>query len=51
MVRDNELITDSETIDPAHNVQTTSKVVVAIKLIGVGVARNITVNIGYAIAL
>ena len=51
MVRDSELSAYSVTIDPAQDVQTTSKVVVAIKLIGVGVARNITVNIGYAIAL
>ncbi|RYD57016.1 MAG: DUF2586 family protein [Sphingobacteriales bacterium] len=51
MVRDGEVSAYAVTIDPAQNVQTTSKVVIAIKLVGVGVARNITVNIGYTISL
>ena len=51
MVRDAELSAYAITINPAQDVQTTSKVVVAISLVGVGVARNITVNIGYVIAL
>lgn len=51
MVRAEELSAYSITIDPAQNVQTTSTVEVAIQLVGVGVARNITVNIGYVIAI
>jgi hypothetical protein len=51
MVRDEELSAYSITIDPAQNVTSTSKVVVSISLVGVGVARNIEVNIGYVIAL
>jgi hypothetical protein len=51
MVRDGEISAYAITIDPAQNVLSTSKLVIAIKLVGVGVARNITVNIGYTIAL
>jgi hypothetical protein len=51
MVRDGEISAYVVTIDPAQNVLSTSKLVIAIKLVGVGVARNITVNIGYTISL
>ncbi|RYD57286.1 MAG: DUF2586 family protein [Sphingobacteriales bacterium] len=51
MVRDGEISAYAVTIDPAQNVLSTSKLVIAIKLVGVGVARNITVNIGYTISL
>lgn len=51
MVRAEELSAYAVTIDPAQDVLTTSEVVIAIQLVGVGVARNITVNIGYTIAI
>jgi hypothetical protein len=47
MVRDGEVSAVSVSIDPSQNVATTSIVIVTINLVPIGVARNITVNIGF----
>lgn len=47
MVRDTELSAFSVVVDPAQNVLSTGIVVVSIKLVPIGVARQITVNIGF----
>jgi hypothetical protein len=51
MVRDTELSAYAITIDPDQDVLTTSELVIAVQLVGIGVARNITVNIGYTISI
>jgi hypothetical protein len=51
MLRNTELSDYEVTIDQMTSVQTTSKVFVTIKLIGIGIARNIEVKIGYATSL
>jgi hypothetical protein len=51
MERDGELSAFSTTIDPTQNVLTTSKIAVSIKLVPVGVAREIEVNIGFAVSV
>lgn len=51
MLRNGELSDYRLVIDQTTSVQTTSKVFVTITLIGVGVARNIEVKIGYATSL
>jgi len=51
MVRDTELSAKEVTISSTQNVQTTNKLVVGVKLVGIGVARNITVNIKYVESL
>lgn len=51
MQRNQEISDYSLVIDQTTSVQTTSKVFVTITIIGVGVARNITVTIGYATSL
>jgi hypothetical protein len=51
MVRDEEASAISVTIDPNQNVASTSKVVVAINIVPIGVARNIVVNIGFKTSL
>lgn len=47
MVRDGEASAISVSIDPTQNVVSTSKLVVAINIVPIGVARNIQVNIGF----
>jgi hypothetical protein len=47
MVRNGEASAVSVTIDPNQNVASTSRVVIAVDIVPVGVARNIVVNIGF----
>ena len=51
MVRSGEASAIGVTIDPNQNVASTSKVVVAIDIVPIGVARNIIVNIGFKTSL
>jgi hypothetical protein len=51
MVRQTELSAFQVLIDPRQNVLSTSTLVVSIKLVPIGVARNIIVNIGFALAI
>lgn len=51
MIRDGELSGNATTVNPAQNVQSTGKVVISEKLLGVGVARNIEVDIGFVLSL
>ena len=51
MVRDSEASAIGVTIDPVQDVATTSKIVVAISIVPIGVARNIIVNIGFKTSL
>lgn len=47
MVRDTELSAYAVTIDSTQNVLSTNELVIAIQLVPIGVARNITVNIAF----
>lgn len=47
MVRNGEASAISVVIDPNQNVASSSKVIVAIDIVPIGVARNIVVNIGF----
>lgn len=51
MQRDGEISAFSVTIDPTQNVLTTSQLAISIKVVPVGVAREIVVNIGFAVSL
>jgi len=51
MERDGELSAFSVTINPNQDVLTTSKIAMAIKLVPVGVAREIEINIGFAVSI
>lgn len=51
MVRDNELSAFAVTIDPTQNVLSTSNLTIAVKLVPIGVARQITVNIGFTLSI
>jgi hypothetical protein len=51
MEREGEISAKEVVIDPAQNVLSSSKLVVSIKIIPVGVARNILVNIGFAVKI
>ena len=51
MLRNGEASEISVTIDPNQNVASTSKVIVAIDIVPIGVARNIVVNIGFKTSL
>lgn len=51
MVSDGELSGRKVTVNPAQNVQSTNTIVIAVQLLGVGVARNITVNIGFVLSI
>lgn len=51
MVRDQELSGFQILIPTTQNVQSTSKLVISAELLGVSVSRNITVNIGFVLAL
>jgi hypothetical protein len=48
---DGELPANSVIIDPDQNVLTTSTIEMTIQVVPVGVARNITVNIGFAVSI
>jgi hypothetical protein len=51
MVRNGEASAIGVTIDPNQNVASTSKVIIAINIVPIGVARNIVVNIGFKTSL
>lgn len=51
MVRDNELSAFDVTIDPTQNVLSTNNLTIAVKLVPIGVARQITVNIGFTLSI
>jgi hypothetical protein len=51
MVRDSELSAYGITIDPTQNVLSTSTIIIAVKLLSNGVARNIQVPIGYTTSI
>lgn len=51
MIRDSELSAYEVTINPAQDVLATSNITVAVKLVPIGVARQITVNIGFTTSI
>lgn len=51
MERNQEISAFSATIDPDQDVLSTSKITITIKVVPVGVARNIVVNIGFAVSV
>jgi hypothetical protein len=51
MVRDSELSAFQVTIDATQNVLSTSTLVISAKLVPIGVARNIVVNIGFTLSI
>ena len=51
MVADGELSAQSVSIDPSQNVLSTSKIVITVVLVPVGVAREIEINIGFEVKL
>lgn len=51
MERDGEISDKDVIINPAQDVLSSSKVIVTIKIVPVGVARNIVVNIGFAVKI
>jgi CRISPR/Cas system CMR-associated protein Cmr5 small subunit len=51
MVRDSELSAYEVSINPAQNVLSTNNITVAVKLVPIGVARQITVNIGFTTSI
>lgn len=51
MERDTEISAFSVKIDPTQNVLTTSNMVIAVAIVPVGVAKQITINIGFAVSV
>lgn len=51
MQRDFEVSAYSITIDPTQNVLSTSELIINVKIVPVGVARTITVNVGFATSI
>lgn len=51
MERDQDLSDSSVVVDPNQNVATTSTIIVTVKLLPVGVARQIIVNIGFTTSI
>ena len=51
MVADGELSAQSVSIDPTQDVLSTSKIVITVVLVPVGVAREIEINIGFEVKL
>lgn len=51
MVTSGELSAQAVTIDPTQNVLSTSKIVIGVTLVPVGVAREIQFNIGFAVKI
>lgn len=49
MQRNGEISAFEVTINPAQNVLSTSRIAITVKVVPVGVARNIEVNIGFAV--
>lgn len=51
MQKDGEISAFEVTIDPSQNVISSSKIVLSLKIVPVGVARKIQVNIGFAVKI
>lgn len=51
MVKDGDISDFAVLIDSEQNVQTTSQLEITIRIVGIGIARNIVVNLGYAISI
>jgi len=51
MQRDLEISAYSVIIDPTQNILSTSNLIINVKIVPVGVARTITVNVGFALAV
>lgn len=51
MIRDSELSARSVTINSTQNVLSTGNLIVAVALVPIGVARQITVNIGFTLSI
>lgn len=51
MQRDAEISAFQVIINPAQNVLSTSKLIITVKIVPIGVARTIQVNIGYAVSV
>lgn len=51
MERDGEISASKVTVDPTQNVLSTSQLIVTVKIVPVGVARNIVVKIGYTLSI
>jgi phage tail sheath protein FI len=51
MERDGEISTFQVVINPTQDTISTGKVIITIKIVPVGVARNIEVNIGFAVRI
>ena len=51
MVRDGELSDYGISIPTTQNVTSTGNLVINVQLLGIGVSRNIVVNIGYVLAI
>jgi hypothetical protein len=51
MEKDGEISASKVTVDPAQDVLTTSQLTVSCKIVPVGVARNIVVNIGFTVSI
>lgn len=51
MQKDNELSAYGIVIDPTQNVLTSSELVISVSLVPIGVARTITVNVGFTLSI
>lgn len=51
MERDTEISAFDVKIDPTQNILTTSNMIIAVAIVPVGVAKQITINIGFAVAI
>lgn len=51
MLRNSELSAYGVVIDPSQNVLSTSELVISVSLVPVGVARTITVNVGFTLSI
>lgn len=51
MERDGEISSSQVLVNPTQNVLSTSQLIVSVKIVPIGVARNIVVNIGYSLSI
>ena len=51
MERDTEISAFSVSIDPTQDILTTSNLIIAVAIVPVGVAKKITINIGFAVSV
>lgn len=51
MVANGEISAFATDIDPTQNVLSTSKIVINVNIVGVGIARNIVVNLGFSLSV